>query len=146
MGRRTPSQVIYTTWASPIILSRRLVDTLREHGFTGWRTYPVELFGKSGERITGYEGLAVTGRCGPVDESKSEHFKKQYPGGLFTKLRGYYFNPESWDGSDLFMPSGWGAKFVVQEVKDALTEAGIDNIEFTRLDQVEHDPWPPLEE
>ena len=35
--------------------------------FTGWRTYDIELFGRDGVPIPGYHGLAIHGRCGPMD-------------------------------------------------------------------------------
>src|SRR4029077_19919126 len=56
-----------------------------------------------GNWVPGHAGLMVTGRCDPVDLSRSEVVVREYPGGWFPKLRGHFFPPESWDGSDLFM-------------------------------------------
>ncbi len=123
---------------APMIVSDRIVDILKSEGFSGWDTYPVELYGRDGSRIPGYQGLAVRGRCGVVDRERSVPFKKVMPGGVFTWWRGLYFDPATWDGSDIFVASergGW--IFVLDEVKRALLDAGVKNLQFTPLDDVE---------
>lgn len=105
---------------------------------SGWRTYPIDLFGKDGLRIPGHQGLAVHGRCGPIDDNRSVKFHEIYPGGVFPAWRGLYFDPASRDGSDLFMPAGEaGWILAVDAVKRAFEKAKATNLLFTALDQVE---------
>ncbi len=138
MGRTDPGDIIWTSLAVPVLVSRRVLGILSAKGFSGWTTYLVTLRGKDGSILSGYYGLAVNGRCGTVDNSRSVRFSKITPGGTFVNWRGLYFAAESWDGSDLFMPSdakGW--IFVRREVKRALEAASVRNIVFTPLTQIE---------
>ena len=130
-----PRDVIWTTWGTPVVVSRRVVDLLRASGFTGWATYPVTLYDRDGEFVDGYHGLATTGRCGPIDYSRSAPVAVMSPGGgERMQYRGKYFDPDSWDGSDFFVPTtGFGGRFVVAEVKDCFEDAKIRNVEFERL-------------
>jgi hypothetical protein len=138
MGRKKPSDFIWTTLAIPLLVSERVVTLLRDVGFTGWRTYDVELVDHDGTPIIGYHGFAIHGRCGPLDFSKSVETPTVFPGGIFPAWYGLYFEPDTWDGSDLFMPEGdVGWKFVVEDVKRAFEKAKIKNVEFTGLPRVE---------
>lgn len=103
MGGAMPLDVVWTTLGAPLVVSSRVIRLLKTSGFTGWDTYPVELVDKAGHFVPGYAGLMVSGRCDPVDLSRSELVLREFPGGWFPKLRGHFFPPESWDGSDLFM-------------------------------------------
>src|SRR5262249_27462331 len=110
MGRNRPSDFIFTTWVDPVLISDRVVGVLKAGELSGWQPYPIDLFGKDGARITGYQGLAVHGRCGPIDNSLSVKIQKIYPGGIFPMWRGLFFDQTTWDGSDLFMSAngaGW---------------------------------------
>jgi hypothetical protein len=137
MGRAL-KDIIWCTVAAPVLLSRRVSELFRSAGFTGWSTYPVILHLDDGTTTSDYSGLAVTGRCGPIDSSRSQIVGKQYPAGIFPILKGLYFDPQSWDGSDFFMTSEkTGFIFVVDEVKKCLDDARIRNIHLTPLDQTE---------
>jgi hypothetical protein len=143
MGRGQPSDIIYTTSVEPVLISDRVVDILKANELSGWRTYSIELFGQDGVRIPGYQGLAVHGRCGPIDDSRAVQFQAIYPGGIFPVWRGLFFDPETWDGSDLFMPSdNWGHIMVVDTVRHAFEKAKVTNVMFTALEAVER---PDLE-
>lgn len=138
MGRTKPSDIIHTTWVTPLLVSDRVVRILEAGQFSGWRTYPVNLFGKDGARIPGYHGFAVHGRCGAIDDSQSVKFQAIYPGGVFPRWRGLFFDPATWDGSDVFMPAGEvGWIFLVEAVKRAFEKAKVTNVRFTRLDELE---------
>lgn len=138
MGAKAPTDVIWTGIAAPLLISDRLVELLGTLGARGWSTYKVHLSGKSGERIAGYSGLSVHGRCGSIDSQRSVTFDKIMPGGVFRWWRGLYFDPATWDGSHLFMPSGRaGWIFVVDEVREALEKAKVKNVDFRRLDLTE---------
>ena len=138
MGSTKPSEVIRTTYAAPIIVADSVVQLLRSHGFTGWSLYEVSVRDKQGQRVPGYSGLAITGRCGPIDYSRTVVVPRIRPAGIFPIGKGLLFDPESWDGSDLFMPAeNVGYKFMVEEVKKAFERAKIRNVAFTPLDQFE---------
>jgi len=139
MGGETPSDFIWTTSAHAIIVHRRVADLLREHGFTGWHTYPVHVSGKKGDTYSEYLGLAIAGRCGPVDLSRSIVVLSEYPAGWFPHFLGHYFDETSWDGCDLFMeavdPSGRRTAniFATEPVRQVFRRAKIKNIIFERL-------------
>jgi len=63
MGGRA-MDILWSTCIPVMAISSRVVALFREHGFTGWSTYPVRVFGRKGEPIEGYHGFAVTGRVG----------------------------------------------------------------------------------
>jgi hypothetical protein len=134
MGRKKPSDFIGTTLASPMLVSERVVTVLREEGFTGWRTYAVDLAGHDGAPIPGYHGFTVYGRCGPIDDTKSVEMPTVLPGGIFPRWYGLYFDPDTWDGSDLFISESYGtAIFVVEDIKQAFHKAKVRNTEFTSI-------------
>jgi hypothetical protein len=138
MGRARPVEVIRTTMGIVFIISDSVVQLLRSHGFTGWSLYDVAVRDKRGQPLLGYSGLAVTGRCGNIDPSRSVQVPRIRPGGIFPVWKGLIFDPASWDGSDFFMPTGFvGFVFVVEAVKKALEQAKTRNVDFTALDQFE---------
>jgi hypothetical protein len=138
MGRSKPAEIIWTGMAAPLLVSNRVISILRDEGFTGWSFYRVALTGRSGEPVEGYSGLVVEGRCGAVDDHQSTKIDRIMPGGAFHWWRGLYFDPATWDGSDLFMATGGaGWIFVVADVKRSLEKAKVRNVVLTPLDAVE---------
>lgn len=140
MGGGKPKDLIGTSYASPVLLCDRIIQILRERRFSGWTTYPIELYGKKGERIQGYQGFAVTGRCGPVLWKKGKKIRKPAPfpqGQACDAWLGLYFDPDNWDGSDIFMPEGTTYKIITEPVMKALTSAKVKNIKFERLTEFE---------
>lgn len=131
----TAYDFVGTTRVAGKLVSERFVDVLRGDGFSGWSTYPVELPGHEG-----YHGLAVRGRAGPIDNSLSEEITLPPPvpeGRSGPGWRGLYFAPETWDGSDLFVPSGSTFVFMTEGVAQALEREQITNIELSRLSEIE---------
>jgi hypothetical protein len=139
MGGRKPSDFIWTTSAHPVIVHRRVADLLRENGITGWRSYRASVTDKDGEFHENYEGLAISGRCGSVNLSRSVVTLKEYPGGWYPQFLGHYFAEESWDGSDVFMerPDSTGKVtariFVSEKVLQVFNKAEIKNVLLERL-------------
>ncbi len=134
MGRRRTD---FLRCGLPVIslASDRFIDILKAGGFSGWRTFPVTILGKDKQEISGYSGLAITGRCGPLDNPRCE--RKTRPA-KWPAVRavpawyGLYFDLSTWDGSDLFMPEGTGFIFVTEPAKSALEKAKITNKHLTR--------------
>lgn len=137
----TPRDVIGTTYATLTLVSEHLLHVLRGHGFSGWTTFPIEILFGNNQRLIGYEGLAVTGRCGGIDDRLSQKIvldAPATPGGRSRPgLRGLCFSSETWDGSDVFTSDDRASIFVVERLKVALVDAGVTNVQFRRLSEVE---------
>jgi hypothetical protein len=138
---RIACDLIGTTYARPVLVSERFLAVLRQHGFTGWATFPVRVvLDEKGSELDGYDGFAVTGRAGPIDDGLSEEILLPPPvpeGRPAPGLRGLCFQPGSWDGSDIFTSEDGASIFVVERVKAALEGAGVTNVEFRRLSEIE---------
>jgi len=127
-----------TTAVLPNVVSQRLVDVLRENGVTGWSTFPIELYGKNGELIEGYHGLAVTGRCGALQLGRSRVETRIGASGKPYKIKiGLFFDESTWDGSEMFVPEDTAHVFVIGKVKRLLEQAKISNVTFTPLNTLE---------
>jgi hypothetical protein len=136
MGEAVPRDFIWTTMATPVVVSQRFIDILLDNRFTGWSTYAVEVYSKAGDLLPGYYGLSITGRCGPIEYEKSQVIYEDMPGGRVPRYKGLYFDPDGWDGSHFFTPSDRGAwKLIVEPVRRALEKAKVRNIRFKRLDE-----------
>ena len=140
-GGRKPHDMIGTTRAALKLVSDRFLEVLREHGFSGWATFPARVVLDGEHELGGYHGFAVAGRCGPIDDRLSEEVTLPPPvpeGRPTPGLRGLCFQPETWDGSDFFASEAGGAMiFVVERVKDAFEHAGLTNVAFERLTEIE---------
>ena len=96
----------------PFIISDRIVKIFEENHVTGWKTYPVEIYDKKGNLISGYQGFSVTGRGGSMKENK--------------------WRRSDWDGSDIFIIGNIG-HYVTERVKILLEENKIKSAEFFPL-------------
>jgi hypothetical protein len=137
---RTARDLIGTTYATVRLVSQRFIDVLAENGFTGWETFPVAVALDDGESLVGYHGLAVTGRCGAIEDrlSSSVELPPPVPGGRpAAGLRGLCFPPDTWDGSDVFTPRDRASIFITNEVMQALQAAKLTGLEFRRLSEIE---------
>lgn len=74
-----PMDLLPTTHAGLILVSERFRIILADRSFTGWATIPVDVHGLYQERIAGYHGLAVTGRCGAIDRSRARKERRPPP-------------------------------------------------------------------
>lgn len=131
------ADIIWTSSVAPLIVSERFINLLKSGSFKGWDKYKIKLLDKEKEEIHNYYGLSITGRCGSIDDSKSEKIMVNYPAGKFPNYKGLYFSPTSWDGSDLFMTedrTGW--IFVTDRVKKALEGINIQNVKITPVTKV----------
>ena len=132
--------LIGTTEGTLTLVSARLVEVLATNGFSGWSTYPIELYDEHGGAISGYHGFAATGRSGPIDPSLSPVMPVPPPvpeGETLPHRIGWRFAPETWDGSDVFSPDGSAAIVVSRSVRDALLRAKVRNVDLTRITEIE---------
>lgn len=109
-GAKVPTRIVATSHAFPLLIHESVGDAFVAAGIEGWKPVPVDLLNARGEPFDGYHLLTVRGRCGPVAASGD--------GTL-------YFERDSWDGCDMFVPDGTTNILVTpraQRVIDALRE------------------------
>ena len=131
---------LWSDLASLVVISRKVVELLRDRAFTGWATYPVEVYDRKGEPLVDYFGLAITGRAGKQDRTRSRILTKPAPapgGQPYQVYRGFYFDESQWDSSDIFLADGF--KVVTLPVQKAFKRARVSNVHFTPLADVEID-------
>ena len=133
-GRRLLGDFAPTSFVGMYAVSRSAQGVLRDGGFTGWSTFPIRIEGLMAEEFDGYQGLAVTGRSGEIDDSLSRRVVRPGPAGRPAPHRlGLCPRPGSWDGSDLFVPAGTYAICVTEPVRDAFVRTGVVGIVMKRL-------------
>jgi len=135
-----PRDILGTGHAALFLVSDSFVAVLRAQHSIGWTTFPVEIRTKAGRTLGGYQGFGVTGRCGPLDQSKPASVilpPLSEKGRAVAGRRGIYFDPSTWDGSDVFVPATGGYVFVLEHVRDAMQRARLSNVTFDRATEVE---------
>lgn len=146
LGIQSGGQLTHFLWSSfpPIVcISTYVVELLQAYGVTGWTTYPVEIYGRKGEPLTGFNGFAVTGSECRRDRSRSEILTRQAvpEGEHFEVYKGLYFYEEDWDGSDIFRVRSSGGTIVIDKVKKIFKQAKVTNVKLTPLPEVERDVY-----
>jgi hypothetical protein len=127
--------VVWTTYAFYFLLEEGVIAAFHDAGLSGWTSYAVRL---ENEPDAKYHGLAVQGRCGPINRTNAEIEMRQFPGGLYPVRRGLSFEPSSWDGSDVFMPDDDSA-WVLLSIKGAhaIRDAHVRNIDVVPVADIE---------
>jgi hypothetical protein len=141
MGRQA-TDFVWCSLTPVVVISERVVELLQQHRFTGWATYPVEVYGRQGEPLHGYLGLAIIGRAGKQDRSRSTIITKPAPvpgGKSYQVYKGFYFDESQWDGSDIFLADG--LKIITLPVQKAFRRTKVSNVRFTPLMDVEIDVY-----
>ncbi len=121
-----PMDLIATTWAILFLFSEKVIKTLQGIGATGWSTFPVKVIGKNRKPVSGYYGLSVTGRSGPISLSDEDIVTLPPPveGGRESQwYKGFHFDIETWDQSDFFIPEETNIIMVTEKVALALKDA-----------------------
>lgn len=133
-----PLDLVGTTTHTLRLVSARFVHELHKLGARGWQTFPVRIVDKRGAEIPNYSGLAVTGRAGPLDYSKTK-VVAQTPrvshGELTFAELGWWFDPGSWDGSEVFAPAGTTGICVTAALKESLIRS-LTGLHFTPLNEM----------
>lgn len=121
--------ILDTRYPPLYLISDRFKNILEECGITGWKSYPIALFDKKGNRIEGYNGFSITGRAGKMQ--KFDHLPTQcdYSG----NTEGYYFDIDTWDGSDLFNTEGTWHIIASERFIKVLVENKITACDYCRL-------------
>ena len=143
MGGTTLYDIIWTTNAFPLIVSERVIELFNSNGITGWKTYNVEIRSKKNKLIDQkFFGLIITGRCGHRDYSKSSIVLDKIGINTEPHIKGFYFDKNYYDGSDLFMSKPDEKKhttmfrFCTQKVVNLFKKEKIKNIAFENLNEV----------
>ena len=142
-GTAEPGKIVWAGVTTPLIVHAAVLKVFEQISATGWTAFPVTMRNKGSEEISDFFGLAIDGRCGALDLEKSDIILREYPGGWCPFFRGRYYDPESWDGSDIFMesPDSRGKSTAVMlctlKVKKALSKAKVSNMRYTRLTDLE---------
>ncbi len=126
-----PADVMWSTFLVFVVISERVVELLQAHGFTGWKTYAVEVYDRKGHLLPGYFGLGVTGRVGKWDPWRSPVVDRPpiVPGGAPYQARiGLFFKDDFWDGSDFCCPEVGTDIIVTRRVAEAFQKAGIGRV------------------
>ena len=109
------------------LISDRMKQLLEVNHITGWKSFPVLLFDKKGNEISGYNGFTVIGRGGEMDFLLPP---EQIP---FAEDRSYvHWRKEQWDGSDIFriFPN---YLVITSRTKDILKKNKITSAEYRPL-------------
>lgn len=144
-GAKVPGAVI-RCGVNGVVVSEHVLEVLTGAGLRGWSTFPVEVYDGAGRHVPGFAGLSFTGRCGVIDLTRSVIVLVKMPGGWFPRFEGHYFDPASWDGSDLFMErprrdGGVSAHtFCSSRARQVLRRARISNFMYEPLDRCQS--WP----
>lgn len=153
LGEQVPDEPLKLRWAQgsrlvdisgttsvfPLVISNRFVEFLEEHHVSGWTHFPIEIRDGMGVDVTGFFGLAVRGRCGPLQPERSQAVTRTTMSGdsMTQAWIGYFVDEPSWDGSDVFVPVGTRLVFVVQRVADLLRGAGLTNLSLEPITRIE---------
>lgn len=136
---KNPKDFIWTDDTSILAVSDKFLSLLIRLKATGWASYPVVIKNNDGGSIEGYQGLAITGRSGPIDLSKSPRVQipPSYDGGPPRfRRKGLPVDASSWDGSDLFVPTGSGYKLITERIKIALERERVSNVNIEACSDV----------
>jgi hypothetical protein len=139
--QETTGSRLYDVLGSTILLhliSQRLRTALRSAGVTGWDSLSVDT--SQFQALSGYEVLRVLGRCGQIDDSKSERVILPPPvprGEVVSGWRGLYFDSPSWDGSDVFGPPRTGHIFLTEKAAGVIRQMKPSNASLEPLSSVE---------
>ena len=102
----TKKGLILNGYANFHLFHKSLIEAFKESGFTGWSAYPVSLYCKNGDIDKDYYAFSITGKAGDFDINKCEKAEIRKNDGSYWWIhryyKGVYFDPETWDGSDVF--------------------------------------------
>lgn len=111
------------------LISERVYRLLMENDITGWNGIPAVIY--KHEELK-YYLLTITGRCGPIDKSKTLVVDSTtlISGQTVKAYQGLYFSEDSWDKSDMFVSEYVNHTFITEKVKTILEKNKVTNIEI----------------
>jgi len=124
-----------------VCVSKKVIDILESGYFTGWATYPVEVYDRKDRLLKGYYGLIVKPFVGKwIFQPESIVDKPpRVPGAEPWKAYiGVSFDANLWDGSDICRIQRTHL-IVTQRLYQTLAKEKVTNIELTRMMEAEFD-------
>lgn len=103
---------------------------------TGWSSYAAEIVPRDGLVRADYSGLAATGRCGSLDDAPITTVSTIGRAGqpvMYNK--GIRFDPETWDGSDFFVPDGTAMIITTGAGRDAVQDYARRSTDFVSMSE-----------
>ncbi len=134
--------LLETGWGSLYLLSEKVISAFEKSDINGWKKYPAKVYDKKMNIIKGYSILAITGRCGPIDDSLSKLTWKDPPvpeGSRYQVKKGLYFDLSSWDGNDIFIPKNSLYIIITKKVRDLLLQLEATNFNIKPISEIESD-------
>lgn len=119
------------------LISDRFKDLLNEHGLTGWKTFPIELYDKKGNKIEGYNGFSIIGRAGSIQKYDVPPVELGYS----PRSCGCYFESADWDGNDIFLVRP-AYVFITKQFAKVLLSHRISGVEIIKL--TDYGDWSKL--
>lgn len=128
-----------TTLAGFYLFSNRVQDALKKERITGWHACPIDFKAFNGESIFQYAAIAITGRCGPLENERSKKVTRVLPTARSSEeiWIGLYFREETWSGTDLFRPDGTMLTIATSRAREVIEGVGATNIRFRPLLEIE---------
>lgn len=125
LGKRFYDFVMVTAGLS--LISEKVYSLFMDNNITGWKGIPAVIFGHEDLK---YYLLIITGRCGPLDDSKTTVVDSTtlFPNQIVKAYQGLYFSEDNWDKSDMFVSDFVNYTFVTDKVKKLLEKNKITNI------------------
>lgn len=121
--------ILDTRYPPLYLISDRFKVILEESGITGWKSYPIALFDKKGNPVNGYNGFSITGRAGKMQKYDQLPLECGYS----VDADGYYFDINTWDGSDLFNTEGSWHIIASERFIKVLVDNKITACDYCRL-------------
>lgn len=121
-----------TNGVSYPIVSDRVISILEDNGITGWKTYPIILYDKHGNRLDGYNGFYVDVMKGMgLDfEPPQDRCDKTTEDWKWIVTKRGWLDITNWDGRD-FTRAGWGI-IVTERVVKLFKKEKVTGIRFMK--------------
>jgi hypothetical protein len=133
------TDILGTGHCNLYLISDKFKKTLEENNLTGWKTYPIILFDKQGQKIPNYHGLSISGRCSKEDFSESKIIEKKFveKGPIVKFYKGLKVTPDT--EVDFFMPPVSLTIYLSKNAALILQKNKLKHLKLTPIDQIELD-------
>ncbi|HKY94597.1 MAG TPA: hypothetical protein VJL84_04795 [Kiloniellales bacterium] len=137
-GSATLSDVIGTSHGTALFSDRALA-AVRSAKVSGFAAHGRDILAKRcavarlGRVVSTYNLLFVAGRCGPLDRAGLRTIHVQHEGKVAAFNEGIKLDPETWDGSDVFMPDNTSMVIVADRVRKLFKTEGLTGAKFEAL-------------
>lgn len=117
---------------NPFLVSERVMRALLDNKVSGWKSYPITLFDKRNQIITGYHGFSTIGKGGAMKGFQTSEWER------ITRGNRLEYDISQWDGSDIFRIQP-AFLVVTEKVKDLFLKYNLSGAYFWPLsDRVDY--------